>query len=197
VAAGVRRWSLHYEDWGKEVGCVAIERGEGLVLVDPLLAPGHWPRLEAALGGRSPDIVLTTHWHARSSAEITARFPHTRVWAPRSGAAATRRRAPVTNPYAAGDELPGGLVAFAAAPRTETVLWDPASGSLIFADAVLGDGEGGLRLCPGWWLPRSSSLEELREKLRPLLDLPVERVLVSHGEPALAGTRAKLAAALA
>jgi hypothetical protein len=31
------------------------------------------------------------------------------------------------------------------------------------------------------------TLEELREELRSLLALPVERVLVSHGEPLLAG----------
>jgi hypothetical protein len=30
---------------------------------------------------------------------------------------------------------------------------------------------------------------ELREALRPLLDLPVEMVLVSHGEPVLRGGR--------
>ena len=34
------------------------------------------------------------------------------------------------------------------------------------------------------------------EALRPLLDLPVERVLVTHGEPVLAGAREALAAAL-
>jgi hypothetical protein len=37
---------------------------------------------------------------------------------------------------------------------------------------------------------------ELREALRPLLDLPVELVLVSHGEPVLEHGRAAIAAAL-
>lgn len=37
---------------------------------------------------------------------------------------------------------------------------------------------------------------ELAAALRPLLDLPIERVLVSHGEPALKGGRAALQNAL-
>ena len=41
-----------------------------------------------------------------------------------------------------------------------------------------------LRLCPERWLG-SRSHEDLKESLRPLLELPVEQVLVSHGEPVL------------
>ena len=42
---------------------------------------------------------------------------------------------------------------------------------------------------------RASATRELAESLRPLLDLPVERVLVSHGEPVLENGEAQLAAA--
>ena len=38
---------------------------------------------------------------------------------------------------------------------------------------------------------------ELSDALRPLLDLPVEMVLVSHGEPVLSGGREAIACALA
>jgi hypothetical protein len=38
---------------------------------------------------------------------------------------------------------------------------------------------------------------DLREALRPLLDLPVEMVLTSHGAPVLIGGRASLAKVLA
>jgi hypothetical protein len=37
----------------------------------------------------------------------------------------------------------------------------------------------------------------LAELLRPLVDLPIERVLVSHGEPVLTGARAALVRAIA
>ena len=66
-------------------------------------------------------------------------------------------------------------------------------------DRVLGGREGGLRLCPQSWLGYLSSpvnRAELAELLRPLLDLPIERVLVSHGQPVLAGGRAALAEAI-
>jgi hypothetical protein len=51
-------------------------------------------------------------------------------------------------------------------------------------------------MCPESWLPPKSGHTELAASLRPLLDLPVERVLVSHGDPVLAGGRDALAAAL-
>jgi hypothetical protein len=43
-------------------------------------------------------------------------------------------------------------------------------------------------LCPESWLYWVSvNRDELRMLLQPLLDLPIERVLVSHGEPVLSG----------
>ena len=67
-------------------------------------------------------------------------------------------------------------------------------------DRILGAASGGLRLCPESWLgylPSGVTIAGLRELLRPLLELPIERVIVSHGEPVLAGGRAALARALA
>ena len=50
-----------------------------------------------------------------------------------------------------------------------------------------------LRLCPARWIGGGKTLDELRASLRPLLDLPIEQVLVSHGEPVLADGHARLA----
>jgi hypothetical protein len=64
----------------------------------------------------------------------------------------------------------------------------------------MGDGRGGLRLCPASWLGYLSTpidLDELRDAQRPLLDLPVERVLTSHGEPVLRDGREAIKRALA
>ncbi len=79
------------------------------------------------------------------------------------------------------------------------MIWLPGPQALIPGDRILGDGQGGLRLCPESWLRYLTSrisLSELREELRPLLDLPVELVLVSHGEPVLRGGRNALVRAL-
>ena len=79
------------------------------------------------------------------------------------------------------------------------MVWLPRPRALIPGDRLLGDDRRGLRMCPpGWlrYLEPGLSYEELRQELRPLLDLPVERVLVSHGEPVLRDGRAAIERAL-
>jgi hypothetical protein len=46
-------------------------------------------------------------------------------------------------------------------------------------------------------LPKDSKGDEFRASLRFLLELPIEAVLVSHGQPVLEDAREALAAALA
>jgi hypothetical protein len=55
-------------------------------------------------------------------------------------------------------------------------------------------------MCPQSWLSYLASgirLAGLRKLLLPLLELPIETVLVSHGEPILKEGRAALSRALA
>ena len=54
-----------------------------------------------------------------------------------------------------------------------------------------------MTLCPASWLEGRGGLDELARDLAPLLELPVERVLTSHGTPVLADGRDALARALA
>jgi glyoxylase-like metal-dependent hydrolase (beta-lactamase superfamily II) len=75
------------------------------------------------------------------------------------------------------------------------VYWLPEHRALVPGDVLIAD-DGGLRLCPESWLPEKKTLDDLRDSLRPVLDLPVELVLVSHGEPVLENARAALAGAL-
>lgn len=199
VAAGLWRWTAHHEEWRKPVASVAVLGAEEIVLVDPLLVgEEQWAGLETLAGARPAHVLITTHWHARSTAELLGRRPGTRVWAHSRQRAALARRTPVSDVYRAGDELPGGLLALSARPRSEVVLWEPRSGALIAGDALLGDGERGegLRACPQSWLPASSTVAELRGALRPALELPVKLVLPSHGAPVLRAARPALAGAL-
>ncbi len=53
-----------------------------------------------------------------------------------------------------------------------------------------------LRLCPPSWLPSGRGTADLVESLRPVLELPIVRVLVSHGDPVLRSGRAALERAL-
>lgn len=192
---GLWRWTAHHEEWKQEVAAVAVASEAELVLIDPLLVGDQWQRLEDTLGERQLHVLLTIHWHARSAGEIASRFSGARVWAHSRNRAAVARRAPVTDVFRPGDELPGGLVALEARPRSEVLFWEPRSRALIAGDALLGDGEKGegLHTCPSSWLPESSSLADLRASLRPALELPVEMVLTSHGAPVLSGGREELA----
>jgi hypothetical protein len=195
IAPGVRRWTASHGEWGDDVGSVSLRRGGDIVLVDPLLTDEQLERLEPPEDA-SLHVLLTIHYHVRSTAEIVARHPGTRVWAHAPDAAPIRRRTPVTDLFRAADALPGGLQAHVVRPRTEVVLWDAAAGALIPGDVLLGAKDGGVRMCPASWLPQSATITQLREKLEPLLELPVEMVLVSHGEPVLADGHAALAKAL-
>lgn len=178
----LRRWTAYHGHWGEEVGCVAVETGDGLVFVDPLDPP---PDLGA------PDhVLITVFWHARSTKELGAAH----VWA--SGRAARplgNRGVTVTDPVGEGG-LPGGIVAFPTARAGEVVYWLPAERALVTGDVLLGAGAKPratgepLRLCPERWLGTKTH-EDLKASLRPLLELPVEQVLVSHGEPVLADGR--------
>jgi glyoxylase-like metal-dependent hydrolase (beta-lactamase superfamily II) len=80
-------------------------------------------------------------------------------------------------PIEPGSELPGGLVAlYDGRGRNETPLWLPEQRTIVFADGMTG-AEGELRI---WETPH---LERARPALRELLELPFERVIVSHGDP--------------
>lgn len=193
---GLWRWSGSYPEWKHQVASVAVATEADVVLVDPLLSGDQWGNLEAGLGGRTLHVLLTIHWHARSAAEVASRFPGTRVWAHSRNRAAIARRAPVTDVFRAGDPLPAGLVAFESRPRSEVLLWEPFTRALIAGDALLGDGERGegLHTCPASWLPESTDLADLRQSLRPALELPVELILPSHGTPVLANAGHELEA---
>ena len=175
VARGLWRWVLpHPEweppeqedspaDWPAEVGCVAYETPDTLVLIDPLVVNGEQAALdEHAAAKERVAILLTVKWHERSRAELTKR-------------------------YDASAKVPEGVEAFEIPGAGETIFWIP------------GDRPPGLRMCPESWLRHLGGYtqEDLRADLQPLLDLPVEMVLVSHGEPVLHGGRAALERALA
>ena len=191
IAPGLHRWTARHEEWHEDVGSVAAETPGGLVFIDPLEPP-------RALG--TPEHVLVTvYWHARAAASVGA----SRIWAPaRSARPLRNREIPVTDEFRAGDELPGGIQAFQTPRASEVVYWLPEHGSLVVGDVLLGAGAkphataDALRLCPERWLGAGTHAD-LREMLTPLLALPIERVLVSHGEPVLSDGGRALAALLA
>ena len=80
------------------------------------------------------------------------------------------------------------------------MVWLEEHGALVPGDRLIGDGAGGVRLCPPSWLNylrTKITVAELRDALAPVRDLPVEMVLVSHGDPVLRDGAAAIERALA
>ena len=192
---GLWRWTAFHPEWRQEVGSVAYAADEHLVLVDPLLPSDDALDTLVRWIGKPVTVLVTIFWHTRS-ADVVARRHGARVLGPSGGKAAVRRRAPTMEAFRPGDALPGGVEAFATARGSEVVYWLGAHRAVVPGDVLLGDADGGVRLCPRSWLPETTTLERLRESLLPLLDLPVARVLVSHGEPVTRNGRVALERAL-
>ena len=190
IAAGLRRWTARHDEWNESVASLAVETADGLLLIDPLAPP--------ASIGTPAHVLLTVYWHGRSSA--TAGAP--RIWAPkRSERPLGTRSIEVTDAFSAGAALPGGILALQTPRAAEVVYWLPAQRALVVGDILLGAGAkpnatgSPLRLCSERWLGVGTH-EDLRQMLRPLLGLPVEHVLVSHGDPIIGGGADALAAVL-
>jgi hypothetical protein len=195
VAPGVWRWTAEHPDWRpdaqpespadweRRVGCLLCELDGAAVFVDALVPAdeaGFWRWADERRAATERCYALTTiSFHRRSRERLVERYD----------AATSRSRR----------ELPPGLRPIRLAGAGEVMFWLPEQRALVAGDRVLGAGGGALRLCPESWLgylPSGLTLDELRLLLRPLLDLPIERVLVSHGEPVLEGGRAALAEAI-
>ena len=190
------------EGWDPEVSSYALVGEDALVLIDPLVAADEEERFWRALDGDvahhgPPQIVLTVFWHARSAQTILDRYEGARAFAPAAWPEQARERVPSAELYDLGDTLPGGMEAKGTEHRGEAVLWIPAHDALAAGDLFLGTAGGGVRVCPDSWLRPEVTPRQLRDGLKPLLDLPVELLLLTHGAPVLDGAHAALERALA
>ena len=167
-------------DWPRDVGCIAYEAHDALVLIDPLVVDGDYAALDELARAKPRVAILTTlKWHRRSRDELARRYD-----------ASTSR---------AKRALPAGVEALVIRGAGETMFWIPEHRALVPGDRLLG-GPPALRMCPSSWLRylKGFTRDDLREALREQLsELPIEMVLVSHGEPTLRGGREALERALA
>lgn len=190
------------EDWEPEVSSYAVVEDDALVLIDPLVPADEEERFWAALDDDvrrhgPPRILLTVFWHARSTQTILDRYEGSPAYAPAAWPDEARERVPSAELYELGATLPAGIEAKGTEHRGEALLWIPSHKALAAGDILLGAPGGGVRVCPDSWLRPGVTGEMLREGLRPLLELPVELLLLTHGEPVLADARAALDRALA
>jgi glyoxylase-like metal-dependent hydrolase (beta-lactamase superfamily II) len=187
VADGLWIWTAPHPNWRnwpgypdepEAVGCVYYEADDAVVLIDPLLPRGeeeefleHFDRDVERLG-LPVVILLSCHWHRRSSAELAERY-----------------RARI------GGELPDGIeeLPIEGSRERQVAYFIRPHRALFVAEVFAGEGSGRLSLRPS---PALIDRAALDRSLQSLLDLPVERLLVSHGEPILEDARRRMQEAL-
>jgi glyoxylase-like metal-dependent hydrolase (beta-lactamase superfamily II) len=179
LAEGLWRWTARHPEWTADewwdpaVGCVYYEAPEAVALIDPLVPADEQDHFWRALDrdverlGYPVAVLVTCPWHERSAAAIEARYGATR-------------------------ELPKGVDAIAAASE-EVAYWLPAPSTLVVGDVLVGT-PSGLQLHPEWI--EGGVDDAVGAALARFLELPIERVLVSHGSPVLEGGREALARAI-
>ena len=191
---GLWRWTAshpewdHAEHWGPDVGSVYAELPDAVVVVDPLIPADEDERFWSALDrdverlGLPVRVLLTVHWHERSVAAVLDRYG-AELWRPEEK----------------GD-LPNGVHAevVKGADWAEAMFFLEPHRALVTGDLLIGQ-NGGIDF-PIQWFPKAEqewAERELKPELRERLGaLPIELVLVSHGEPVLEGGAAAVDAAL-
>jgi hypothetical protein len=195
IAPGLLRWTAPHpewnphaapgsaEDWDQNVGSVLYELPDTVALIDPLLPSEgrteflRW--LDGRIAGRPVSVLTTIRWHRRDREELAERYKSTtsRAW----------------------NAVPPGIQPRPLRGAGETMFWLPAAAALVPGDRLIGARDGRLALCPESWLNYVHvNRRGVAELLRPVVvELAIERVLVSHGEPVLRDGRAALVRAIA
>jgi glyoxylase-like metal-dependent hydrolase (beta-lactamase superfamily II) len=181
VRSGVWHWEApHPEwkqgaDWDQLVSSYAVDDGERVLLFDPLAVPSEIEQLAA---GRETAIVLTCPWHRRDAIALAERLG-AQIYVPPPDAGDPE---PVAgHVFRAGDRLPVGVMAFAGMEPNDLVLWVESRRSLVVGDTLIDRGNG-LEI-PTEWAGQGVTPEQILEAVRPVLELPVELVLPTHGAP--------------
>ena len=194
---GVWHWQAPHPEWRaeqywpQEVSSYAIDDGTRLLLFDPLAVPDELLELAA---DREPMIVLTAPWHERDAETLVERLGAP-VFAPPPDTAQdlmgkfgiTAEQAGDGSPDLAWlrdrdfNRLPDGIEAFQGREHNDLVLWVEDRHAVVAGDTLADFGRG--FEIPAEWLRGGVSQEEVADRLRPLLEKPVELVLPAHGAP--------------
>jgi glyoxylase-like metal-dependent hydrolase (beta-lactamase superfamily II) len=206
LRSGLWHWQAPHPDWvptepwSREVSSYAIDDGKRLLLFDPLGVPGE---IEELAAGRETAIVLTCPWHERDTESLVERLP-VPVFAPAPETqedlmekfGITAEQAEGGSPdlrwlrdadslekhwVDAGDRLSVGVQAYPGKDPKDLVHWIESQRAVIAGDSLVDFGRG-LEINVRW-LRKGQTREEVAQEMRPLLELPVEHVLPTHGQP--------------
>jgi glyoxylase-like metal-dependent hydrolase (beta-lactamase superfamily II) len=205
LRAGLWHWQAPHPEWSPEsewpeqVSSYALDDGARLLLFDPLAVPDEILELAA---GREPIVVLTAPWHERDTQSLVERFGLPVYTPPPDTAEDLMQKFGITSEqagdgspdlqwllkenggeahtYLGGDSLPLGIEAFEGREHNDLVLWVEPAQAVLCGDTLVNFGTD---FQVADWLRAGVTREEVVERLRPLLDRPVELVLPAHGPP--------------
>lgn len=183
VSAGLWLWRIEHPAWSPEadweplVSSTCVAADDEVAVLDPIAPPEEavdvWERLDS----EDPTLAVVLKPDHVRDVDLFVRRYGARPFGPSLFWPHDVPEAEL-EPIEPGSELPGGFVALHdGRGRNETPLWLPEQRTLVFADALTAPG-GELRV---WATPWHE--ERALPALRGFLELPFERVIVSHGEP--------------
>ena len=169
------------EDWPEEVPVVRFETDDEVALIDPFLPP------DGAFdpNGKPVRVLLTQGAHYRGTADFVDRYGAS-VWTPPR---AVWRKIP--NP-ATTDELPRGVEAIELDGEPQQVVFFIREHATLVSGDVLSGTGGRLHV-----FVDEADPERLLPALDALSDLPIERVIIPHGDLILSDGAARIRAAVA
>ena len=179
-------WSPHpdwesTEDWPEEVPVVRYETEDEVVLIDPFLPPdGSFDPQ-----GKPARVLLTQGAHYRGTADFVKRFGAF-VWTPPRAA---WRKIPNS---ATTDELPDGIEAIELAGEPQQVVFFIREHATLVSGDVLSGTSGRLHV-----FVDEADPERLLPALEAIADLPIERVIIPHGDLILEDGAARIRQAVA
>jgi len=187
VAPGLWHWQAPHPEWDDSVwpqvvSSYAIDDGERLLLFDPIAPPDE---IVARGEGRELVVVLTSPWHERDTrALVERRDPPVFAPEPEPGSPDLEwllsGEAGDPHLYSSEGGLPDGVdAAFPGREPNDVVLWVPSRRAVVAGDTLVDLGDG-LTIHEPWL---STPREHVVHQLLPLLELPVEHVLATHGGP--------------
>jgi hypothetical protein len=157
LARGLWTWTGRHPDWNDDPHWGPEVRSYALRTDDGVILFDPIAPPDELTADGEVQVVLTAEWHSRDAAE--------RGWPIR------------------GDDLPPQVTAQPAFFPGERTLWLPGHKALVAGDSLPSGGA-----MPDAWLQSewaTATREEYNAKLSPLLELPVELLLATHGDPVL------------
>lgn len=168
LAGGLWTWTARHPNWNEDPHWGPEVRSYALRTDDGIILFDPIAPPDELAREANVQVVLTAEWHSRDAAKLGL---------------------PIL-----GDDLPQDVTAQPGFYPGERTLWIPAQSALVAGDCLPGGGA-----VPDAWLESEwakATRDEYNAKLRPLLDLPIELLLPTHGDPVLEDAHGALERAL-